>query len=107
MNPRVKHVKAEENYRLKLTFENGEVRVFDLRPYLSIGVFRRLKEPVAFRSVHAAFGSVQWKGGQDLCPDTLYEESKPYSRVESAVAVHEKPAVYKLGKGKNEVKTSK
>ena len=99
MNPRVKQVKTEESYRLRLTFENGEVRVFDMKPYLSIGVFRRLKEPTAFRSVRVAFGSVQWKGGQDLCPDTLYEESKPFSRVESVLAVHEKSAVYKSGKG--------
>lgn len=104
MNPRVKKVKAEDDYRLRISFENGEVRFFDMKPYLSFGVFRQLKDVKAFRSVKAAFGSVQWKGGQDLCPDTLYEESRPFSNVGPVLAVHEKPAPYKPGKAKRHLK---
>lgn len=96
MNPRVKQVKGEQDHRLKLTFENGEVRWFDMKPYLSVGVFRKLKEPTAFQTAKVAFGSVQWKGGQDLCPDTLYEESVPASKVKSVVMAHEKQAAYKV-----------
>jgi hypothetical protein len=40
MNPRVRQFRAAENYRLVLTFTNGEVRVFDAKPYLSFPVFR-------------------------------------------------------------------
>jgi hypothetical protein len=96
VNPRVKSVKPELDYHLRLTFENGEVRLFDMKPYLSIGVFRKLKAPLAFREVHASLGSVQWRGGQDLCPDTLYEESVPASREKSAVVVREKQAAYQV-----------
>ncbi len=28
-----------------------------------------------FNSVRPFLGSIQWKNGQDLCPDTLYLES--------------------------------
>ena len=100
MNPRVKQVKVEEDYQLRLTFENNEVRLFDMKPYLSVGVFKRLKQPSAFRSVKTQLGTIQWKGGQGLCPDTLYVESKPFSGEESVVAVHEKQTVYKPGKRK-------
>ena len=77
MNPEVKRVRALSDYRLRLTFANGEVRVFDMRPYLDIGVFRELRDPALFRTVRPFLGSIAWKNEQDLCPDTLYEESVP------------------------------
>jgi len=80
MNPRVKKVKPEDNYILRLTFSNGEVRKFDVKPYIDKGVFKKLKNISAFRAVRPAFGSIQWSGGQDLCPDTIYEESVPAER---------------------------
>lgn len=94
MNPRVKKVKVEPGYFLRLTFENGQTRIFDMKPYLSVGVFRALKQQAAFKSARVAYGSVQWKGGQDLCPDTLYEESIPASEFQAVVLAHEKPAKY-------------
>jgi hypothetical protein len=33
MNPRVKAVKANPDYTLTLTFTNGEIKVFDVKPY--------------------------------------------------------------------------
>lgn len=75
MSPRVKNVKPMSDYKLTLTFANGEVKVFDVKPYLNIGVFRELKDPSLFNSVKPFLGSVQWEHGQDLCPDTLYLES--------------------------------
>jgi hypothetical protein len=77
MNPRVREVRVGEEFTLILTFEDGEARVFDVKPYLSTGVFRTLRDPEAFATVRAFMGSIVWAGGQDLCPDTLYEESVP------------------------------
>jgi hypothetical protein len=84
MNPRVVAVEANANYTLTLTFTNGEVRTFDVRPYLETGIFRELREPSQFSSVRPVLGSVQWVGGQDLCPDTLYEDSVPALQREAA-----------------------
>ncbi len=75
MNPRVINVKPEQNFSLLLTFSNGEVKRFDLNPYLEIGIFRELKELSVFNSVKPFLGSIQWVNGVDLCPDTLYLES--------------------------------
>jgi hypothetical protein len=77
MNPRVRQLRAAEDFRLVLTFTNGEVRVFDVKPYLSFPVFRPLADPALFAAARLYLGSVAWPGGQDLCPDTLYEESLP------------------------------
>lgn len=76
MNPRVKDVKPGHAYTLTLTFSNAEVKVFDMKPYLEIGIFKELKDLTLFNSVKPFLGSIQWKNGQDLCPDTLYLESK-------------------------------
>ena len=75
MNPRVKIVKQNDNYTLDITFENGEDKIFDMKPYLSIGIFKELKDKSIFNSVRPFLVSIQWKNGQDLCPYTLYLES--------------------------------
>ena len=76
MNPRVLNVKPESNFTLLITFSNGEVRTFDVKPYLGIGDFKELQEVSLFNSVKPFLGSIQWSNGLDLCPDTLYLESK-------------------------------
>ena len=76
MNPRIKAVKPNDDYTLTLTFANDEVKVFDVSPYLNIGVFRELKDISLFNSVKPFLGSIQWQNGQDFCPDTLYLESR-------------------------------
>jgi hypothetical protein len=78
MNPRVEDVKPESDFKLKLTFQNGEERMFDVKPYLNTGRFTELKDNALFSSVVCTMGSIQWQNGLDLCPDTLYEESLPY-----------------------------
>ena len=78
MNSRVTEVRTERDFKLKLTFTNGEKRVFDVKPYLNTGRFAELKNDAMFSSVVCSLGSIQWQNGLDLCPDTLYEESEPY-----------------------------
>lgn len=76
MNPRIKDVKpSSKDFTLTLTFQNGETGIFDVKPYLEIGIFKELKDPSLFNSVKPFMGSIQWKNGQDFCPDTLYLES--------------------------------
>ncbi|MBC8174157.1 MAG: DUF2442 domain-containing protein [Candidatus Marinimicrobia bacterium] len=76
MNPRIKNVKPNsKDFTLTLTFQNGETGIFDVKPYLEIGIFKELKDPSLFNSVKPFMGSIQWKNGQDFCPDTLYLES--------------------------------
>ena len=76
MNPRVTNVKPEQNFTLLITFSNGEVKEFDVKPYLGLGIFRELNDISLFNSVRPFLGSIQWSNGVDLCPDTLYLESK-------------------------------
>lgn len=77
MNPYVKNVRPLEDYRLEVLFENGELRVFDLKPYLHLGVFVRLENRAMFQAARVVAGSVEWPGEVDLSYDTLYLESQP------------------------------
>ncbi len=75
LNPRVISVTPEPGYHLLLTFTNGEVKRFDMHPYLSKGVFSELQNEAMFCTAKPAMGTVVWANGLDLCPDTLYLEA--------------------------------
>ena len=77
MLPRVKDVRPNPDYTLTLIFDNNEKKIFDVKPYLEVGVFRVLKDVKVFNAVKPFMGSIQWPDGQDFCPDTLYLESHP------------------------------
>jgi hypothetical protein len=77
MNPYVKSVHPLDDHRLAVVFENGERWVFDIRPYLGLGVFARLAAPSVFRAARVVAGFVEWPGETDLSYDTLYLESQP------------------------------
>ena len=72
MNPHVESVRALDDYQLEVAFENGERRIFDVKPFLSRGVFVRLRDQSLFKAAKAVAGSVEWPGGLDLSYDTVY-----------------------------------
>jgi len=76
MNPYVKQVLPREDYQLELIFENGEHRIFDMKPYLQRGVFVCLQDYAKFQGARVVAGSVEWPGEIDLSYDTLYLESQ-------------------------------
>ncbi len=76
MNPRIKKVIPIENYKLKLTFTNGEKGLYDCSDLLDFGVFRELQDKGYFKQVRVLDGTVTWPHEQDICPDTLYLDSK-------------------------------
>lgn len=76
MNPRVRTVVPRDDYTLEITFANSEVRIFDCAPLLDFGVFRELRDVSYFKQARAEGGTVVWPHEQDVCPDTLYEDSR-------------------------------
>ncbi len=72
----VVHVEPLTDYHLKLTFKNGEIRVFDMNPYLHLGIFKELKNAALFNTVRVSFDTIEWDNGADLDPEMLFAESK-------------------------------
>jgi len=75
LGPRVSKVEPMDDYELLITFNNGELRVFDAKPLFSMNAFKSLKSKAFFESVKADHGSILWPNDIDYCPDTLYAES--------------------------------
>ncbi len=89
MNPRVSHVIPNSDFTLTLTFTNGEIRRFDAKPYLDKGIFQELRDLQIFNRVKPFLGSVQWSGGQDFDPDSLYEDGVPVNPSEISDKLNE------------------
>ncbi len=77
MNPDVIDIHPLADYVLRLIFEGGEVRDFDVEPYLDWGIFKELRDEAYFREAYVEFGSVEWSHGQGLSYNTLYLDSVP------------------------------
>jgi len=73
------NVKPLSDYQLLLTFENGEKKIFDMKPYLDKGIFKELKDEKKFKSVRVSFDSIEWCNQADIDPEVLYEKSVAYS----------------------------
>ena len=77
MNPQVIGVEPQAEHKVLLTFDNKEVKVFDMKPYIErSNFFKQLEDEEYFKTVRVSLGSIQWKNGQDLSPYTLYSKSK-------------------------------
>jgi len=72
-------VTPRSDFQLDLTYANGEMRRFDMKPLLNIKPWIRLANFQLFERVRADYGTVIWPGELDIAPETLYDDSKPIS----------------------------
>jgi hypothetical protein len=70
-------VVVRRDYRLVLEFENGERRLFDMRPLLTIKPWDRIAALPLFLRARVDCGTVVWPGEIDIAPETLYDDSLP------------------------------
>ena len=73
----VKDVKPEDNYQLVITFRDGSRKLFDMKPYLEIGIFKQLKDVKVFNTAHVSFNTFAWENEADFDPEALYEGGLP------------------------------
>ena len=71
----VKNVQPISNYLLILTFANGEIKQFDMKPYLQTGIFNELNDIAMFNTVRVSFDSIEWDNEADIDPEILYKDS--------------------------------
>ncbi len=76
-SPRPISVKTLDNYLLEIEFKNGEIKIFDVKPYLDKPPFRKLKDVSMFNTVKITEdgSTIGWINELDICPDTIYEDS--------------------------------
>jgi hypothetical protein len=76
MYPAIKEVIPGIDYTLLLTFDNGDKRRFDMKPYLEKGIFRELKDIAKFNTVHISFDTIEWENEADFDPEVLFNDSE-------------------------------
>lgn len=79
LQPRLTSVEAVHPLLLRLEYETGEVKLFDVSPYANGMWFGELKDEGYFPTVRMLPGGtgIEWSNGQDIAPHELYEWSVP------------------------------
>ncbi len=68
-------VKTRDDYTLELIFENGEKRIFDMKPFFDKKPFVKLLNSPLFFKASVQYGTVVWPGNIDIAPETLRTQS--------------------------------
>ncbi|MCD8068946.1 MAG: DUF2442 domain-containing protein [Lachnospiraceae bacterium] len=79
LRPTAKTVIPLPDYLLQIEFDNGEMKIFDVKPYIRGEWYSELANEEYFQSVSANGYTVEWANGQDVCPDELYYNSVNFS----------------------------
>ena len=66
LQPRLKKVEAIAPLKLRLSYETGEVKIFDVAPYATGPWFGELKDDAYFRTVQMLPGGtgIEWSNGR-------------------------------------------
>lgn len=75
LRPTAIEVSPLDNFFLNIKFDNGEIRLFDVKPYIKGNWYSELENREYFNTVKTNGFTVEWANGQDLCPDELYYNS--------------------------------
>ena len=67
----VTDVKTEDDYKLLVTFKDGKTKIFDMKPWLKIPYFEKLKNPGFFKQARVENFTVAWPDEIDIDPETL------------------------------------
>jgi len=77
---KVKEIKALENYKLYLKYEDGVDGIIDLSDIAGKGVFEKFNDIVYFRNVKVGnFGEPNWNDELDIDPTSAYIDIKGIS----------------------------
>lgn len=70
----VKAVQVLDDYKLLLTFQYDEKKIYDMKPLLKYNIFKPLENISLFKLAHTDGCTVVWTDEIDIDPESLYEE---------------------------------
>ena len=73
--PKILDVEPLDNYKIKLRYKTGEIKLFNVLPYISGKWYEELYNHDYFKSVHMISNGkgIEWGNGQDIAPYELYD----------------------------------
>jgi len=74
LQPRITNLETLPDYLLRLTYETGETKEFDAKPYINGDYYGELADESYFNSVKIIRDGkgIEWPNGQDMAPHELY-----------------------------------
>jgi hypothetical protein len=75
LTPKIISVKALDGCKIKIKYENGEIKLFNVLPYISGKWYEELNDNNYFKTVHITSNGngIEWEHGQDIAPHELYD----------------------------------
>jgi len=68
---KIAEIIPKDNYILHIKAEDGEVGLFDVKPFLESDAFAPLKDKAEFERINNGKYFVEWDCGADLSADTI------------------------------------
>ena len=68
-------VEVLDNYRLRVSFSNGEIKIYDVEPLLKYPMFAPIKDKDFFAKAETKYNTVVWNENIDIDPEDLYWDS--------------------------------
>ena len=62
-----------EDYRISLTFNNGETKTVDFQNELNGTIYEPLRQLDNFKKFQVKYNTIEWANGADYAPEYLYE----------------------------------
>ena len=79
ITPDIIEVKALKDYYLYLRFKTGEEKVYNMKKHIDkIEAYKKLKIREYFENVKPRGETVEWEEGEDVAPESLYNDSIEY-----------------------------
>ncbi len=69
----IKKAEYVENFKVKLTFNDGIEKMVDLKDHLEGEVFKPLKDVTFFKKFELDSWTLTWPNDSDFAPEFLYE----------------------------------
>ena len=67
----------QEDHILKVVFNDGLIKLIDIKPFIKNGVSSALLDISFFKNVKVQDGFICWENGFDFCPNFLYNYVAP------------------------------
>jgi hypothetical protein len=69
--------KAEylDYFKIKLTFNNEEIKIVDLQNELNGPIYKPLQQLDYFKNFKLKYNTIEWENGADYAPEYLYSIS--------------------------------
>ena len=75
MEPNISRIDIIEDYKIKIFYKNGEIRIFNFQPLLDEPFYAKLKDYEYFKKFKILCNTIYWDDDVDISPEDLYENS--------------------------------